>query len=176
MTMSTCRNNVVFSSVCAAIIAALSSFSTVSMIIQFPRASALLCLSKWANLYLQISALPLLHPRTSVLLAFALSILNLFASRHASFVSNYFLLDAILSLTQILHILMLPLSALHFINKCATAYAHQVLVAMDKPKVVTLVRFLVFTKMCSVASAVSLAGLPTLTSTDGISHYPLFLQ
>jgi hypothetical protein len=35
---------------------------------------------------------------------------------------------------------------------------------------------MLFAKLCSVASAINLAGLPIWSASDGAAHYPIFLQ
>jgi hypothetical protein len=174
--MNACSNTAMLRTMCAISIAAISSFSAVTIIKKFPRVSMLLAISKWANSYLKLAAPLICTSRTAVLFTFSLAIVNMAAVHFATFVAKHFLLNTFISVLQIIYMLILPLSALNICNKCTAAYGRQVIVAINNANITNTLRFLFFAKLCCVASAVNLQGLPSWSISDGAPHYPIFLQ
>lgn len=175
--MISSHNSAMFRFPCAALIAALSVFSIMTILVHYPRAFALLVLSKWTTLHYSLSASSIITSRKAMtLLFFANAIIYAGAVHFAPFISKHFMLDAFLSAFQILHMIMLPLSALHFTTNFVSAYGRQVLLALDTPNFATVIRCVILAKVCSFASAVSLTGLPLWSTSDGIAYYPIFLQ
>jgi hypothetical protein len=161
---------------CGVLIVTLSSTLSMSLLIQFPRAAASLLLYNWSMSQCTLRASHFMSSSWILLLVFFCSILNLLAVHYADVTSEHLLLNAFLSLGQIIHIIMLPISALHFSHRCILAYGRQLLACLHAPNLSSVLRFIVFAKILSVASAVTITGLPRWESSDGVAHYPLFLQ
>jgi hypothetical protein len=174
--MSTCSNTAMLRSICALIIAVVSAYTTISTAFLFPRASMLLALYKWANSYLYIASPLNFTSRTAVLLTFTLAIINRTAEHYESHIQQRIVLNTFLSFLQIIHIIIMPLSALRFCNIYISAYYRQVIVAIKDANVANTLRIILFAKLCSVATAVNMTGLPLWASSHGAAHFPTFNQ
>jgi hypothetical protein len=161
---------------CKILIAACAAYSSVSVVKQYPRASMLIALYTWANSYLHLRAPLMFSSRTAVYFTFALAVVNLSAVYFAESVRECIFIDAMISSVQIMHIVAVPAYSINLCTRCISAYIHQVIVALNEPTVSNTIRFVFFAKVCSLASAVTMNGLPLWTAADGAAYYPAFLQ
>ena len=118
----------------------------------------------------------ILSSKAAVYFNFILAVVNFGAVYFANLIAKYVFIDAFLSMLQVLHIVVIPAFAVNLCTVCISAYARQVFVALNKPTVNNAVRFLIFAKICSLASAVTMTGLPMWAASDGAAYYPAFLQ
>ena len=174
--MKTTSSSAMCTLICAFSIAVCSAISSVSIMKQYPRASVLIALYKWGNTSLNIRAPLILSSKAAVYFNFTLAVVNFSAAYFANHIAKYVIIDAFLSMLQIMHIVIIPAYAINLCTLCISAYARQVFAALNKPTVSNAVRFIIFTKLCSLASAVTMTGLPLWAASDGAAYYPAFLQ